>query len=94
MSISDVSTEQTKFPFEESKEDENNPSNACAIYTLSLGLQFLSSLLLGLLTSLKSNPGRKAGAGHRESGVEMTPRSPECGMVGRVMTTLCVTIVP
>ena len=64
------------------------------IHLLSPGLQFLSLLLLGLLTSLKGNPGRKAGAGHRESGVEMTPRSPEWGTVGRVITTLCVTTVP
>lgn len=39
-------------------------------HLLNPDLQFLSLLTLELLTSLKGNPGGKAGAGHREPKVE------------------------
>lgn len=63
-------------------------------HLLDPDLQFLSLLTLELLTSLKGNPGGKAGAGHRESKVETPPpQSPEWGKVGKVMITLYVMTV-
>lgn len=44
---------------------------------LNPDLQFLSLLILELLTSLKGNPGGKAGAEHIECGMGSPPQSPE-----------------
>jgi hypothetical protein len=60
------------------------PSTAF-LHLLNPSLKSLSLLILGLLTSLKGNPRRKAAAGNRKSVVETPPHCPEWGRVGRIM---------